>query len=66
MATTRSCSPCFGGGLRSAQRLPHAVQPTGSDRSGHPSHRLIVAVRKLHIVLPALFEAGTRLEYVYD
>ncbi len=27
---------------------------------------LIVAVRKLHIVLPALFEAGARLEHVYD
>ena len=26
---------------------------------------LIVAVRKLHIVLPALFEAGARLEHVY-
>jgi hypothetical protein len=27
---------------------------------------LTVAVRKLHLVLPALIKAGTRLEHVYD
>ncbi|MER9351887.1 hypothetical protein NKI61_01130 [Mesorhizobium sp. M0514] len=66
MATTRSCSPCFGGGLRSAQRLPHAVQPTVPIDPATRRTGLIVAVRKLHIVLPALFEAGARLERVYN
>ena len=27
---------------------------------------LIVAVRKLHLVLPALLSAGAKLEHVYD
>lgn len=64
---TRSCSPCFWRrtslrpkGARALFSQPFPIDPA-TRRTG-----LIVAVRKLHIVLPALFEAGARLERVYD
>ena len=46
-------------GSRALFSQPVPVDPA-TRRTG-----LIVAVRKLHIVLPALFEAGARLEHVY-
>ncbi|MER8912637.1 hypothetical protein NKI32_02165 [Mesorhizobium sp. M0761] len=47
-------------GARALFSQPFPIDPA-TRRTG-----LIVAVRKLHIVLPALFEAGARLERVYD
>ena len=40
-------------------------QPIPVDPANHRTG-LIVAVRKLHLVLPALLKAGARLEHVYD
>lgn len=40
-------------------------QPIPVDPANHRTG-LVVAVRKLHLVLPALTKAGARLEHVYD
>jgi hypothetical protein len=47
-------------GARALFSQPIPVDPA-TRRTG-----LIVAVRKLHLVLPALLKAGARLEHVYD
>ncbi|MER8897110.1 MULTISPECIES: hypothetical protein [unclassified Mesorhizobium] len=63
---TRPCSPCF---RRQTSLRPKAPGRCSANRFLDPATRrtgLIVAVRKLHIVLPALFEAGARLEHLYD
>ncbi|ESZ50877.1 hypothetical protein X730_06550 [Mesorhizobium sp. L103C565B0] len=63
---TRSCSPCFRRQTSLRPKAPGRCSANRSDRSATRRTGLIVAVRKLHIVLPALFEAGARLERVYN
>ncbi|WP_210246569.1 hypothetical protein [Mesorhizobium sp. WSM4306] len=48
------------GGARALFSQPIPVDPA-THRTG-----LTVAVRKLHLVAPALTKAGARLEHVYD
>ena len=64
---TRSWSPCCRPtrspspeGIRILFSYPLPADPS-TRRTG-----LTVAVRKLHLVLPALIKAGAKLEHVYD
>ena len=64
---TRSWSPCSPTTRSPCPKAPASL--FSYQLPAEPATRrtgLIVAVRKLHPVLPALMKAGARLEHVYD
>lgn len=58
MLSTAELPPAEGASVLFSQAIP---ADSDTRRTG-----LVVAVRKLHLVLPALLKAGARLEHVYD
>ncbi len=60
MAATSAVPIAVPEGMRILFSYPLPADPS-TRRTG-----MVVAVRKLHRVLPAMMEAGARLEHVYD